>query len=138
MARGGAARDFYADENWQAAVTRWMDQAVVIMLIASGTTGLVWELKTVIARGHVNKLVVSLPGGSGQQDRWARVCACFEGTDWHRSLSRADVSDTLAACFLTEGQTVLIRSSEWSRLASEAAIDVAIYSIFCHPRGCGR
>jgi hypothetical protein len=124
---GGAARDYYLGENWQNAVVSWIDSAFLVTLISGVTPGLLWELKTIIARGHLNKLVILLPGGPEQSERWSHVCGCFAGTVWHAQMVAADIAHGLAVCFQHE-QVVIIRSKIWSPAVSEVAIDLAIYS----------
>jgi hypothetical protein len=116
---GGATRDFYPDDGWQNAVISWMNKAFLVTLIASGTAGLAWELKALIARGHVGKLLISLPGGTKQDDRW------------HAAMLTTNVNGALAVHFCPDGNIAMICSQAWSRAVSEVAIDVAIYGMYC-------
>ena len=52
----------------------WMDEAVVISMVAGWTEGVLWELEQVIARGHVEKLLLVLPGGANADARWRQAC----------------------------------------------------------------
>jgi hypothetical protein len=66
----GAARNYYSDAEWQDAVSKWMDEALIIVVIAGITAGLRWELETIRSSGHLDKLLVLMPpltleGGQG-------------------------------------------------------------------------
>ena len=58
----GATRIYVGDGDWQRRVEALLDGARLIVLRLSATQGLLWELRTVIARNDPSKLLVLLPG----------------------------------------------------------------------------
>ena len=93
---GGAARDHFQGEEWRVAVQNWMDEAVVIAMVAGWTEGVRWELEQAIARGHVEKLLLVLPGGRHMAERWRHTCKSFSGTPWYAALLSVDTRFALA------------------------------------------
>lgn len=68
----GAARSYFADANWQEEISKWFDQAAMIIGIGGTTEGLQWEVRTLEEKGLLSKLVVLFPpdGADGQFRRW--------------------------------------------------------------------
>jgi len=58
----GATRIYVGDGDWQRRVEALLDGARLIVLRLSATEGLLWELRTVIARNDPGKLLVLVPG----------------------------------------------------------------------------
>lgn len=73
--KSGAARAYYDGDDWREAVTTWMDQALMIIMVAGYTEGVRWELESAIARGHARKLVLIFPRDRAFDARWAWVRA---------------------------------------------------------------
>jgi hypothetical protein len=61
----GAARDYYSDADWKAAVQAWMDKAQFIVLIPGLTPGLGWELDEIEKRGYLGKMMILMPPAVG-------------------------------------------------------------------------
>jgi hypothetical protein len=96
----GAARVSFSGDAWREAVTGYMDQARIIVMVASWTQGLVWELQTLIENGHANKLVLLFPPRDFHHEaRCAWVRACFKGQPHEVLLGRADLANALAISF---------------------------------------
>ena len=85
----GAARNYYTDAEWKSAITRWMDQARILLVVPGLTPGLGWELDSIQRRGHVAKLLVLMPPGSdapadgGLGRLGAFIGTLFSGRHWH-------------------------------------------------------
>ena len=58
----GATRIYVGDGDWRQRVEALLDGARLIVLRLSATEGLLWELRTVIARNNPSKLLVLVPG----------------------------------------------------------------------------
>lgn len=58
----GAARIYVGNDDWRARVEALLARARLIVLRLSATEGLLWELRTVIARNDPSKLLVLVPG----------------------------------------------------------------------------
>ena len=57
----GATRIYVGDGDWRQRVEALLDGARLIVLRLSATEGLLWELRTVIARNDPSKLLVLVP-----------------------------------------------------------------------------
>ena len=53
----GAARAYFSDHEWQAAVLDWIGRARTIVIIVGKTRWVTWELQRVIASGKLDHLV---------------------------------------------------------------------------------
>ena len=86
----GAARNYYSDDQWQEAVAKWMDEALLLVVIPGMTGGLGWELDTIRKFQHLDKLLVLMPprisASRPQGWTWAGYSASysFEGGRWQR------------------------------------------------------
>lgn len=127
---GGAARDRFRGEDWRVAVQNWMDEAVIIAMVAGWTEGVRWELEQVIARGHVEKLLLVLPGGPHMDVRWRHACNSFSGTRWHAALLGVDTRFALAV-HCTAQRVVIIASRARSAGHYAAAAELAMYGMHC-------
>lgn len=127
---GGAARDRFQGEEWRVAVQNWMDEAVVIAMVAGWTEGVRWELEQAIARGHVEKLLLVLPGGQHMAERWRHTCKSFSGTPWYAALLSVDTRFALAV-HCTSRRVVVIASRARSARHYTAAAELAMYGMYC-------
>ena len=127
---GGAARDRFQGEEWRAAVQNWMDEAVIIAMVAGWTEGVRWELEQAIARGHVEKLLLILPGGQHTAARWRQTCRSFSGTPWHADLLGIDTRFALAI-HCTSQRVVVIASRARSARHYAAAAELAMFGMYC-------
>ena len=62
----GAARIYVGDGNWREVVEALLDRARLVVLRLSSSEGLLWELRTVIARNDPGKLLLLIPGPPDQ------------------------------------------------------------------------
>ena len=68
----GAARAYFGDDEWQAAVADWIARARLIVVIAGTTPWVQWELREIARAGQVGRLLVLVPPGA-PADRRQRV-----------------------------------------------------------------
>ena len=57
----GAARDYATDASWQEKATDLMHRASIIVMIAGATSGLVWEIETILRLGFRSKIMLLFP-----------------------------------------------------------------------------
>jgi len=57
----GAARAYFTDDKWQAAVYHYMDISRLVVLRAGLSQGLIWEIKNSIQRLDPSKLILLIP-----------------------------------------------------------------------------
>ena len=115
-----------------------MVDAKAITMIAGLTSWVQWELKQIIDRGLVGKLIIFLP--PRQQDtasgdrgaRWQPVLASFAATPWGTGLRKLDPETLLAAAFGPGGQVLAIRCENELMQDYEAALMLCCYGIYCH------
>ena len=65
----GATRIYVGDGDWQQRVEALLDRARLVVLRLSATEGLLWELRSVIARNDPGKLLLLVPGPKEQYPR---------------------------------------------------------------------
>ncbi len=87
-----------------------------------------------IARGHVEELLIVLPGGANLDTRWGQVVRSFSGTAWHGHLLSVDIRFALVV-YCTRRSAVVIRSALRSARHYAAAADLAIYDMYCRHAG---
>ncbi len=88
----GAARAYFTDDQWQAAVHHYMDISRLIVLRAGFSQGLLWEIQNSIHRLDASKLILLIPFEKDAYDQFrARVQILFPkplpdhpGHDAHR------------------------------------------------------
>ena len=109
----GAARNYHSDAEWQEAVVKWMEAALVLVVIPGLTGGLGWELETIRRGGYADKLLVLMPPRvkRATKKKWGQVGMSWEysrAEGWSRSESleveeRESLSkrwDTLRVAFM--------------------------------------
>jgi hypothetical protein len=96
----GAARATLSNEDWQGRVLGWMDSSAVILVMAGVTGWVSWEMRKIVEREHVNKLIVCIPNMRSLKQWSAReyernlamrfegVRTAFAGTAWEPVLER--------------------------------------------------
>lgn len=57
----GAARTYFADDEWQDAIDASARRAGSILMIAAGTGGFEWELNLLRQSGHLSKTLILVP-----------------------------------------------------------------------------
>jgi Holliday junction resolvase-like predicted endonuclease len=88
----GAARAYFTDDKWQAAVHHYMDISCLIVLRAGLSQGLIWEIQNSIQRLDPSKLILLIPFEKEAYDQFrTRVQSLFPkplpdhpGHDAHR------------------------------------------------------
>lgn len=146
----GASRAVIPDENWKNSISSWIDKARMIIVVPFGTKGLQWELQRVIAKGHLNKLLILFPPASStgrgvdwdtmeeKRHRLQALDTNLTSTSIPARLQSVNFEHVLAIHFRAGNAPVILRgepyahinSSDWSRLYEEV-LDVAFYGMFC-------
>ncbi len=127
--REGAVRDYFPTHEWRPAVLEWMDTAQLIVVIASCTAGLRWELMSVVTRQHMNRLILLVPPGPRREERWSFVCECFAWTPWCHRLAQAEHESVLAVHWNAAGELIFLCSEHRQDRDYEIALHLAIYGI---------
>jgi len=146
----GAIRAQLSDTEWQGSVTKWMDEAAIVVLMAGTTHWIVWELKKVIDLGHVGKLVLLFPEittrrkwfrrikGSSADERLAMVRQQFQGTVWSQALEVLPVSRRIRSMsFEPDGRVVVVTSRPHNRESYHLSALVADDVVRQHRTGSG-
>ncbi len=139
----GAARAFLSDAEWQASVSGWMVSASVIVLFVGTTESVNWELRHVIDRGYLDKLILLFPqmqrrfeslvfrGRGVEQDaaeRLAKLKADFRGSLWERAISElSHPKDIRAISFDPDGAVTLVSCRSRNRDSYHLAAMVTHY-----------
>jgi hypothetical protein len=127
----GAARAYYAGDNWREAVIRWMDQALFILMVVGYTKGVEWELDTAILRGHAQKLVLVFPPQDRFFDaRWDWMCARFGQRPLGAQLAKADRRGAIALHANRDGELVVFASTSKVGAHYKAALTLALFGKF--------
>jgi hypothetical protein len=92
LPEAGAARAYFTDDQWQAAVHHYMDISRLIVLRAGLSQGLIWEIQNSIQRLDPSKLILLIPFEKEAYDQFrTRVQSLFPkplpdhpGHDAHR------------------------------------------------------
>ena len=108
----GAARAYLSDAAWQTAITNWMDSARVIALIAGKTEWVRWEIRQLLDRDLVSKLILYIPPlpPKERQERWSHTVGTFDGSAWQPALRNLEIGDVLAVLPRPGGEIVALRS----------------------------
>ena len=69
----GAARIYVGNDDWRSRVEALLDRARLVVLRLSATEGLLWELRTVIARSDPGKLLILVPGPPENYPRFSQL-----------------------------------------------------------------
>lgn len=126
----GAARAYFADDSWQDAVRCWIDEARFVLVVAGYTSGVSWELETVIARGHAAKLIVVFPPGADHfAARWAWLRERAHASRIARLPARP-VEGTMLACLDRYGEILLLTAAEPDVRRYRSALVIALAEIF--------
>jgi hypothetical protein len=127
----GAARTYLADQEWQPAVIRWMNESLFIAMIAGATEWIHWELQRILELGHVRRLVILLPP-QADDARWANIVKAFTGTRWDPALRQLETQSVILVQLRPDGGIIAIRKTA-SRILEDyqLAIALAVYEEFC-------
>lgn len=137
----GAARVKLSDDEWQAAVTHWMETSSVIVMYAGTTHWVGWELKRIIEGGFTDKLIILFPPvlpfpGFWQTSwlkrqkadiaaRFERLKAAFTGTKWADGWDVTDPETIICARLEADGSIAFTRSRRRSKDAYDLATKIA-------------
>lgn len=137
----GAARVKLSDDEWQAAVTNWMERSSVIVMYAGTTHWVGWELKRIIEGGFTDKLIILFPPilpfpGFWQTSwlkrqkadiaaRFERLKAAFTGTKWADAWEVTDPETIICARLEADGSIAFTRSRRRSKDAYDLATKIA-------------
>jgi hypothetical protein len=142
----GAARSYLANDQWQAAVLGWIEEAMMIVMIAGTTEWIRWELHRILEKGRDAHLVILLPPDrwqflirgksklSTRQQRWANVLASFAGTAWAGPLGALDITNVLLVQLEPGGRITAIKADSVHVQAYQLAIMVAVDDEFVRPQ----
>jgi hypothetical protein len=123
----GAAREFYADAEWQEAVTRWMESSAFVITIAARSQGIWWEVQRLRELSVLTKVLFLVPPLSDREvDLRLRVVSAAMGLT---SLLRGQdpCGRRLIAFRLTEaGSVVKYVADARDDVTYEAAFNAAV------------
>lgn len=138
----GASRKYFSDKDWQTGISKWMDQARLIVLMAGATPGLRWELKEIIKAGHASKLVVLFPPHVRviherdvelRKEVWNEVCGGL--TDSLGPVPSVNLKYAIAMHVRPDGGLVVMHGSTFQGYDYEQALALSVYGIFLHDWG---
>jgi hypothetical protein len=117
-----------SDEEWQDKVLAWVEEAGVIVFMAGTTHWADWELKQIIATGHVDKLIIVFPEAPGApESRLKAIREAFSDSPWEAAL--VDVGpplDVRSICF-DRTRCIVVSSEPNSRVSYQLGALVAHY-----------
>ena len=137
----GAARVKLSDDEWQAAVTNWMETSSVIVMYAGTTHWVGWELQRIVEGGFTDKLIILFPPvlpfpGFWQTSwlkrqkaniaaRFQRLKAAFAGTKWADGWEVTAPETIICARLKANGGIAFTRSRRRSKDAYDLATKIA-------------
>jgi hypothetical protein len=129
----GAARAYFSNDEWQAAVLDWIGRARTIVIIGGMTRWVTWELRQVIASGKLDHLVLLLPPDTpaGRASRWQLIAEALSGSHWRAALKGIDPSHAIALCQKpgTSDEIIVFGSAAPRQVDYEIAIRLAVYAM---------
>ena len=128
---GEVGREYFADENWKDGVLKYLDRSLLVLLIPATTAGVRWEINTIVARGHIKKLLLMLMPTHDLPARQRVIAEGFRGTLWERTIGGADFGKALAAYFEPDGGLVVLTSTNREGADYQFAIHCAVHAMFC-------
>lgn len=129
LPKSGAARAFYDGSDWQEAVTTWMSEALLIVMVAGYTAGLRWELDELIKRNMVRKLIVVFPPDQKHfEARWRRLEERFVHQPLGADIGTVERTNTIALHANRSGSLVVLASSS-GQADYKTALELAIYGV---------
>lgn len=142
----GAARTYLSDREWQEAVLGWINESLIIVMIAGSTQWIQWELHRILDKERSRHLLILIPPDSSQarflklrrvssrKDRWANVLASLAGTEWSPALRSIDIKDLLLVQLKPAGKVNAIKADNSYVQAYLLAIAAAIDNEFIAPQ----
>jgi len=129
----GAARAYFSDHEWQAAVLDWIGRARTIVIIVGKTRWVTWELQRVIASGKLDHLVLLPPPDTpaGSAARRQLVAEALRGSHWRAALEGIDASHAIALCQKpgTRDEIIAFSSAAPRQVDYEIAVRLAVYAM---------
>lgn len=142
----GAARSYLADDKWQAAVLGWIEEAMMIVMIAGTTEWIRWELHRILEKGRDPHLIILLPPDrsrfsprgkkrlSTRQQRWSNVLTSFAGAEWAGALGALDITNVLLIQLDPGGRVTAMKADSIYAQAYQLAIMLAVDNEFVRPQ----
>ncbi len=132
----GAVRAYFEgdDTAWREAVEKWMDRAVLIIVIPGLTKGLGWELERIFARSHGNRLVLVFPpeNEAKRRERLATLDGMLPDTGWRAAAAAATGGKALVAMFAaSSGEIVRCLATNPREREFDASVLLAQYVLLC-------
>jgi hypothetical protein len=126
----GAARKYFPDNEWRAAVLKLMDEAALIVVLPGLTSGLDWEMQRVAEHGRLRKTIyVFAP--TQRAARFERLRTVLAETPEGARLVQADLSTALSLHLTRDWRWAIACSGYVSYAEYQAAIDVAVFGLLC-------
>lgn len=126
----GAARTYFADDAWQAAALRLMDEAALIVVLPGLTPGLDWEMQRLAEAGRLRKTIFIFPPADGPA-RFNRLRTLLAETPEGARLAHVDLSLAMSLHLARDWRWAVAYSSWTSAPTYQAAVDVAVFGVLC-------
>ncbi|MBI1385551.1 MAG: hypothetical protein GC150_11635 [Rhizobiales bacterium] len=136
LPRLGAARAYFDDDNWQAAVLDWMRGAAMIVVVVGRTPWVRWELETIAANGLATRSLLVCPPDdeAGRAARWELARESLSGSPHAEAFAGLDPARTLAVRLEDDGSLTAIVSETRKEIDYEIALRLLI-ALERGPRG---
>ncbi len=136
LAEGPFGRKYFGDEGWKEGLGKYLDEALLLVMIPGWTEGLKWEVEAIRQRGYLHKLLIILLAGEDDRERWAFFSDLFSGTPWHRVLTEAQIADAVAVFFESDDTLIVIKRQPTEEARDdghdyEVAVHLAVYGLYC-------
>jgi hypothetical protein len=148
----GAARAALDETEWQGRVIEWMESSCLLVVMAGATHWVAWELREVVERGHIEKLIILFPDylGKGQRhleylhsqfecdrqmaispaDRLATIVEAVRGTPWDIALREIkDPWSIRSLVFDDDGHVSMVAAKSLNRNSYYLAAVIAHFLI---------
>ncbi len=135
---GDAYRTYLRDDEWRAAVDRWIAASAIIIVALGTSDGLRWELESIRNQGALARTLVVIPGPGAaivlpsqveadRRARWSALTEVLRGSPWQAAIERAEgVAGILLVSFRAEGRIAVAQSEGGTREDFEAAVLAAL------------
>jgi hypothetical protein len=126
----GIGIEYFQDSEWQANVSKWADDAQIIVLIAGWTMGVQWEVRRIIEKHALRKSIVLFPPFQDRHERWESFRKTLETFGNAGLVPDQEPADVIAVFGVNETDIAAIFSKHRKTLDYKLALGIAIYSIF--------
>ena len=131
----GAARSYFSDETWQAAILDWLSKSQLVVYLSARTLGTRWELDQILQSDHWNKLLIVLPAAFEKDiAHHNSFYDAFEPTRWYEAISLLRFNGARVILLGSEGTVTVLRSDRSSVFDLNLALDVARYTLLLSPK----